>query len=299
MTIEQIETFLMISETNSITTAAKKLFLSQSTVSHRISSLEKELGFSLLSRTRGERFVSLTLKGEEFIEIAKRWKALWSETNLWKGQESKLNLKVASVDSINTSIFSGFYKDLIKKKNNLSISISSHWSKAIYDLVENYDIDMGFVLNPLKYPNVVVKHLFKARGVVVSLKSSIYPELIHPSELKPSNEILFSSMPDYEVWHNSWWEENEKECSSVDTVSLLFSVLDSDEQWTIVPVWIAKTFEKKYPIKISELSVAPPEYSCYQISNKHPRPSRSKGLELFTRELEVFLNRDVFRETID
>lgn len=299
MTIEQIETFLMITETNSISAAAKKLFISQSTVSHRISSLEKELGFSLLNRTRGERFVALTLKGEEFIEIAKRWKALWAETNLWKGRESKLNLKVASVDSINTSIFSNFYKGLIKEKNNLSISVSSHWSKTIYDLVENYDIDMGFVLSSLKYPNIVVRHLFKARGVVVSLKDSKYPEVIHPNELESSDEILFSCMPDYEVWRNLWWEEGEKKCFNVDTASLLFSVLDSKEQWAIVPVWIAKTFEKRYPIKISELSVTPPEYSCYQISNKHPRPSKLKALEIFAISMEKFLSGDVFKDTIN
>ena len=298
MTIEQIETFLMITETNSISTAAKKLFISQSTVSHRIKSLEKNLGFSLLSRTRGERFVALTLKGEEFIEIEKRWKALWAETNLWKEKESKMNLKVAGVDSINTSIFSFFYKTLIKEKNNLSISIGSHWSKTIYDLIENYDVDIGFVLSPLKYPNVLVKHLFKTRGVVVSLKGSKYPELIHPRDLKLSDEIIFSSMPNYEEWHNFWWEEDKKECSSVDTSSLLFSILDSKEQWVIVPIWIAKAFEERFNIKISELSVPPPEYSCYQVYNKHPRPIKLKALEIFTQALEDFLSESIFKDTI-
>lgn len=298
MTIEQIETFLTISETNSITAAANRLFISQSTVSHRINSLEKELGFSLLSRTRGERFVSLTLRGEEFIEIAKRWKALWSETNLWKGQQSKMNIRVAGVDSINTSIFSAFYKKIINEKNDFSINIGTHWSKTIYELVENYDIDTGFVLTPLKHPNVILKELFKGRGVLVSLEDSKYPSLVHPKDLKLSDEILFSSMPNYDMWHNIWWKEDRNECSSVDTTSLLFNLLDSKDQWVIVPIWIARSFEKKYPLKISELSVTPPEYFCYQISNKHPRPSKLRVIELFNEKLKVFLEKDTFKENV-
>ena len=238
------------------------------------------------------------LTQEEFVEIAKRWRALWSEVDLWKEQNSKMNLKVASVNSVNASILSNFYKEIIKEKNNLSISISSHWSKTIYDLIENYDIDMGFVLSPLKYPNIDVKPLFKARGVVISLEGSGYPGVIHPSELKVSDEILFSHMPEYEIWHNFWWKDGKKEYSSVDTVSLLFSILDSQEQWAIVPVWIARAFEKIYPIKISELSVSPPEYSCYQISNKNPRPSKLEALEVFSSALKEFLNGDVFQSIV-
>lgn len=298
MTIEQIETFLIITETNNISMAGKKLFISQSTVSHRLNSLEKELGFSLLTRTRGERFVNLTLKGEEFIEIAKRWKALWTETNLWKVQESKMNLKIASINSLNISVFSNFYKELIKEKNSLSIHISSHWSKTIYDLIENYDVDIGFVITPFKYPNIVVKPLFKARGVVISLEDSKYHKLIHPYDLKSSDEILFARIPEYAVWRNFWWEDGKKEYSSVDTVFLLFSILDSKEKWSIVPVWIARALAKIHPIKISELSVSPPEYSCYQVTNKHPRPSKLKALEVFFSTLENFLIEDIFLKTV-
>lgn len=298
MTIEQIETFLIITETNSITAAAKRLFISQSTVSHRINALEKELGFSLLSRTRGERFINLTLKGEEFIEIAKRWKTLWSETNLWKAQESKMNLKIASVDSINTSVLLNFYKKILMEEEGISIDISSHWSKTIYELIENYDLDIGYVLAPLKYPNVQVKPLFSARGVVVSLKTSQYSEKLHPKELNLSEEILFSSMPSYEIWRNIWWEKHEKKSLSVDTITLLFSMLISDKQWAIVPVWVAKAFENKYPIKISELSVIPPEYSCYKIVNKHPRPSKLKALEIISESLDEFLRSEIFLELL-
>ena len=45
MNLAEIETFLTIVNTRSITRTADLLFLSQPTVSHRLTSLENELGF--------------------------------------------------------------------------------------------------------------------------------------------------------------------------------------------------------------------------------------------------------------
>lgn len=298
MNLEQVETFLVITQTKNLSIAAKNLFISQSAVSHRIHNLEEKLGCKLLIRARGEKLVSLTLKGEEFIEIATRWKNLWNETKLWTLQESKMNLKVASIDSLNTCVFSILYKDLINSNNAISLNVSSHWSKTIYDLIESHDIDIGLTLNSLKYPNAIAKPLFKSRGVVISSTSSKYPEIVHPNDLKTSNEILFSYIPEYEIWHNFWWEYDQNEYSSVDTVSLLFTMFDLEEKWAIVPIWIARVFEKIHPVKISELSVSPPEYSCYQVSNRNLIPSKLKAIKKFSVALEAYMKTDVFLNSI-
>ena len=62
MDLSEIETFLTIVNTKSITKTADILFLSQPTVSHRLKSLEKELGFPLIVRKKGFKNVELTSK---------------------------------------------------------------------------------------------------------------------------------------------------------------------------------------------------------------------------------------------
>ena len=304
MKIEQIETFLMIIETKNLSVASKNLFISQSAVSHRLRSLEEFLDCELFIRGRGEKLVTLTQKGEAFVEIAMRWKALLNETKQWALQASKMSLNVASIDSLNTCVFSNLYKELIdsnsKDESNYSIilNVSSHWSRTIYDLIESHNIDIGFTLNPLKYPNAIAKPLFKSRAVVISSTSSKYMESVHPHDLNIADEILFSNIPEYHVWHNFWWENNQNEYSSVDTVSLLFTVFDLEEKWAIVPVWIARVFEKFYPVKISELSVATPEYACYQVTNRHPKASKLKAIQTFTTALEDYMKTDVFMNSV-
>ena len=63
MNLAEIETFLTIVNTKSITRTADLLFLSQPTVSHRLTSLENELGFPLVIRQKGHKQVELTAKG--------------------------------------------------------------------------------------------------------------------------------------------------------------------------------------------------------------------------------------------
>ena len=309
MKTEQIETFLMITETKNLSLASKNLFISQSAVSHRLRALEEHLDCELFIRGRGEKLVTLTQKGEEFVEIAMRWKALWRETKIWALQESKMNLSVASIDSLNTCVFSNLYKELInnnntddkkasESSNGITLNVSSHWSKTIYDLIENNDIDIGFTLNSLKYPNAISKPLFKSRGVVISSISSKYARLVHPHDLDTADEILFSSVSEYHIWHNFWWEKNQNEYSSVDTVSLLFTVFDFEEKWAIVPVWIARVFERIHPVKISELSVLAPEYTCYQVTNRYPKSSRLKAIERFTTALEDYMRKDAFINSV-
>ena len=82
-----IETFLTLNKTGSLTKAAETLYVSQPTVSHRLKDLEEELGISLLMRGKGQRRIELTQKGEEFVAIAERWLALMAETSALRNQE--------------------------------------------------------------------------------------------------------------------------------------------------------------------------------------------------------------------
>lgn len=68
----EVEAFLAVVSTSSITSAAKSLFLSQSTLSHRIKQLEHSMRVKLINRGRGIKFVTLTQYGQEFLPIARK-----------------------------------------------------------------------------------------------------------------------------------------------------------------------------------------------------------------------------------
>lgn len=69
MTLQNLKYVIEISNCRSFSQAAKKLFISQSTLSAAVKELENDLGITLFHRTN--RGISLTYDGEDFIRYAR------------------------------------------------------------------------------------------------------------------------------------------------------------------------------------------------------------------------------------
>ena len=95
MTNLEITAFLTVIKEGSISKAADKLFVSQSSLSTRIKTLEKELGYPVFMRGKGLRKIGLTELGEKLYDLAVQYNeivsqmAALSKSNIQK----KLNLQ--------------------------------------------------------------------------------------------------------------------------------------------------------------------------------------------------------------
>ena len=69
MTLNQLKYVVTVAGENSLNDAAKKLFISQPSLSNAVSALEKELGFSIFNRMKTG--ITITAEGEEFIGYAR------------------------------------------------------------------------------------------------------------------------------------------------------------------------------------------------------------------------------------
>ena len=73
MTNSEINAFVVVCKEKSISKAADKLFISQSSLSTKIKTLEKELGYQLFERGRGQRNIKLTNEGVAFYDLALKY----------------------------------------------------------------------------------------------------------------------------------------------------------------------------------------------------------------------------------
>ena len=69
MNTEELKTFIFLSKVKNFTLAAEQMYIAQSTVTNRISELEKEVGKKLFSR--GAKTVTLT--GNKTFDPSKTW----------------------------------------------------------------------------------------------------------------------------------------------------------------------------------------------------------------------------------
>ena len=116
MTLNQLIYAIAVSKENSMNEAAKKLFISQPSLTGAMHALENELGFDIFIRSKNG--VTLTSKGSEFIGYARS--------------------VVEQYDILDAKFIS---KTNVKKKFSVSMQHYSFAVKAFVELVKNYGND--------------------------------------------------------------------------------------------------------------------------------------------------------------
>lgn len=86
MELDQLRVFLAVAETQSFTEAAHRLYLSHSTISRRISSLEEELGLELFCRDNAVHGLTpagelLYVRAKELTDLADKTQSELRELN--------------------------------------------------------------------------------------------------------------------------------------------------------------------------------------------------------------------------
>lgn len=291
MNLSEIETFLTIVNTRSITKTADLLFLSQPTVSHRLTSLENELGFPLVIRNKGHKQVELTSKGTDFIAIAERWMSLWKETMELKRKQETLLLNIGCTDSLNLAVFTPLYDNLLSKSSNLDLNIqSSHHSSELYGLLSEHNIDIGFVYHKLHYKNIITEKLFEEKLYLIQSDPPAIPSVkVHTDDLDPSLELFLSWDDNYQIWHDRWLSAASRPRISADTITLLDRLWQKQGNWMIAPVSVILDFARFRPLYISGLKNQPPNRICYKIKHRYPKITSKRAVEFFENALEEYL----------
>lgn len=289
MTYEQVETFLTVVTYGNISAAADYLFVSQSTVSSRLQLLEEELGAQLIIRQKGHRNIELTIHGQAFIPVASQWAALWKDTQNLKNIENIQTLNIASVDAVNNFTFLPLFNEHVKKYPHVKLSINTHHSAEIHSLVENRSVDIGFVFSEIRYQNIISKPIYRELMYLICHKDSSYHNNIHPEELNPENEVFLSWGPDYQRWHDRHWSANRYPVVSVNTGSMLQHYLQEPNRWAIAPMSVVQAFRQEKELVYYTIQEAPTPRICYQLTNRYPKSSHVKAMELFDQELDTFI----------
>jgi DNA-binding transcriptional LysR family regulator len=293
MNIFQIETFLAIVKTQSISRAAELLFLSQPTVSHRLKTLEDELNISLIDRRKGYRAVEVTPKGEQFVLIANRWMELWQEIELLAAPTTKLPLNLGCMDTLNANVLSPLYKQIARSDNAalFDLRIKTQDTNEIYNLIENREIDLGLVFTSIPSKNIIIEPLFSEKLYIIRMASdeNEIRTAYHPSELDPEAELFFNCSPGYQAWHDTWWSPSVKPYVRVDTEALILDFMDRQDFWAVVPISVVRAFEKHAHIKAYEILYPPEDRICYSVTHRTPKETHFDSIQVFEAHLRTYL----------
>ncbi len=278
MTDLELEAFLSVIQNGSLSKAAIELYVTQPALSRRIKNLENELGYELFKRGKGKKEVELTSQGELFLPLARKYLSLLKEAKQIKNNDQRETFLLASIGSVSTYLLPSILQTFLKQNDYIKLCFHIYHSFEVYKYVEEQQIDLAIVSHQMYYKNIQTIPLFSEEMVLVSKKKYTHP--VHPSELDVSHEIRIPWSPEYDIWHDYWFQSSTDYSVNLDEMSLLEYFLSLENTWAIVPISIAK---KLHSIHINHLIDGPENRVIYYIKRLN---SQNKIIDLFVEHLQ-------------
>ncbi len=175
MDLKQLETFITVVEWDSFSEAAKRLYLTQPTISTHIKQIENELNTKLLKRTTKK--LELTKEGREFYTYAKSISRIMQsiEDSFSKKNITTFNIGASSVPAtyILPSLLAKYHKSHIQTL----INIIQSDSMTTIDGVLDGSINLGIVGMTTMDKDLKFEKILSDRLVVVTPYNDYYKAL--------------------------------------------------------------------------------------------------------------------------
>lgn len=285
----QIESFLEIVKQGSITKATKTLYISQSALSNRMIELENELNTTLFIRKKGMHKIILTPMGEKFIDLAYSFLRLENEAkNLNKLCNTEV-ITIAGVDSVNNYTLVPFFKNFVNTNKQVQLNIKTFHSDEIYNLVAENKVDIGFTLKEIKKENVIAKPIYRELMYLIGKSNSDYYDYYPIDKLDTKQEIYLEWAPDFQLWHDRFFNPDIRKNVQVNTGSMLSKYLDSKEKWALAPMSVITILQQYSNINYYHLEVSPPPRYCFMLINRNISNEKYLLLNKFIKQIEEYI----------
>lgn len=155
MTFEQLKSFLAIVKYNHFTLASQKLYISQSSISKHIKSLEKDLGVELFNREH--RNIKLTDAGEEFYIFAHKavddYKNILLDMKKYSCEESS-SISIGVTDTMVDYGIASLIGDFQSEYPNIQIDLIERSNRKIIEYISDSVVNLGFINSHCEHKNI-------------------------------------------------------------------------------------------------------------------------------------------------
>lgn len=157
-TSTEIEYFVEVYQTRHISKAAIRLGVTQPTLSLSLQRLEEKLGAQLFHRTK--QGVVPTEQGNLVYRKAYTLLDCWGEvqkTIYRSTSEISGRFRIGCHQSVGAYVLPKFFDNLNEQAPGIEIDLVHDVSRKITEGVVSHHIDLGFVVNPTRHPDLVLK----------------------------------------------------------------------------------------------------------------------------------------------
>jgi len=168
LTFEQINAFYAVATTGRFSSAAEKIFRTQSAVSSQIARLEKTIGLRLFHRTT--KSIELTEAGKIFLDYVEKIRNLLTEAqqellDLEKMERGRLSISTS--DTTACYLLPGILQTYKDHYPGIEVVVRNSTSLQTIEKVMNNEVDLGIATLAFLKPGLEVIPLFSRFDVVI------------------------------------------------------------------------------------------------------------------------------------
>lgn len=170
MTIRHLKIFMTVADEKSMSLAAKKLYVSQPTVSQAIAELEKYYEVKLFERLSQK--IYLTREGELMLSFARHILDSFKEMEKAIGQAAeKATLCIGCSVSVGTCLINDILDKAKKRMPKCHINVLVANSAQIEKAILKNEVDLGIVEGMIQSKELIITPVFKDEVVIVCGKT--------------------------------------------------------------------------------------------------------------------------------
>lgn len=156
----EIEYFVELYQTKHVSRAAIRLGVTQPALSQILQRLEKKMSGPLFFRTK--QGVVATALGTKLYLKSRSFLDQWNDFRLDSEHDSQAlegRFRVGCHPSVGAYVLPAFFERMNQQAPKIGISLSHDFSRKILEKVIGYEVDLAFVVNPAKHPDLVMKKI--------------------------------------------------------------------------------------------------------------------------------------------
>ena len=297
MTSLEIHAFLAVQQNMSISRAAEQLYISQSSLSSRLQTLEHELGAPLFVRGRGRRELTLSAEGERFLPLARQHRALEEKmlTVAHPEQPQRL-LRISTLSSIGTCLLPPVFDRYLHRWPQVRLEIRAHSTSTARQQLARDKLDLVF--STLNYHNEQVTSIHVCNEPMAFLCSadSDYPDPVPLSALSPGRQIYSFWCSDLSAWLGTALGPDFQSRARLELVSQLPLFLSLPNAWTIAPESVVRAFQTTPGLRRCGMDFQPPSRPLYLLCRRESLPTPS--VQNFLDTLREVLTEEQFPDLL-
>lgn len=287
MTHSEIEAFLAVCEYKTISKAAEMLFVSQSSLSERIKTLESKAGCILFRRSKGIREAILTTEGKRFLRLALQYKEIY-EKMLTVGQaEHSEQLRVSSFNSVGGYLLPLVYENFSQAYPQIQLIAQDISTEQACHNLEHNETDLSFTTEHINTEQLMTISMLSEPMVFVCPQTAPYPEEVRLDMLEAKDEVYLKWSNDYIRWHESAFGVDVKQYACIALADQFRYFAHNHNCWAIVPQSVAKGLTSFPNIRQCKLQFYVPNRILYILMKR--KNTNNMVVESFLDELKKTL----------